>query len=191
VKKAVIISFVIVVLFGIFLEFMPKKVTDQYQVPRGGEFTLVGHDGPFSLSSVKSKYAIVYFGYTFCPDICPTTLNNLSHALNKLTPEEKKQFTVIFISVDPQRDTQARLKTYVEFFGKNIVALTGTEKKLKEIADQYGVKYERHIPEDGGDDYSVDHSTEAFLVNKKGEVLELIPHGMIQKNLIDLFKRNL
>lgn len=132
----------------------------------GGPFQLVDQNGkPYSDQSLKGKWHLVFFGYTHCPDTCPTTLNELSLALDKLGAK-RGAVDVVFISVDPERDTPAVLKSYVESFDAPIVALTGTADEVKQAAKDYRVYYAKHKRPDGG--YDMDHSAVIYVMDPEG-----------------------
>jgi protein SCO1/2 len=139
------------------------------------DFTIPSTHGTFKLVDYRGKVVVIYFGYRFCPDICPTTLNELSRAYKKLAEQDKVQ--VLFISVDPERDTIKNLKEYVSFFHKDFIGATDTEAKIKNIAQLYGVKYSRFYEYNNTEFYSVDHSTQSFIIGKDGELKNIIPHG--------------
>jgi protein SCO1 len=144
--------------------------------PTGGDFTLDGAQGAVSLHDFKGKVVVLYFGYTYCPDICPTSLSILAQALGSLSPTELARVQPIFVSVDPQRDTVARLAEYAVFFHPSILGLTGTPQRLKEIADRYGVAYAMHGDTSGGS-YTVDHSALTYLIDPDGKLVASLPHG--------------
>ncbi|MCA9925392.1 MAG: SCO family protein [Anaerolineales bacterium] len=131
------------------------------------DFTLTGVDGPVSLSDFGGKYVFVYFGYTFCPDICPDTLSKLARVRRQLSAEEADQVQVIMISVDPDRDTPELLAEYVAHFDDSFVGLTGTKEEIDEAGIPYYLFYEKH---DGtvASGYLIDHSSRAFLIDKNG-----------------------
>src|SRR5258708_1552333 len=127
----------------------------------GGPFSLIDQNGkPFTDVDLKGKWQLVFFGYTHCPDVCPTALNDLSLALDQLGPK-KSEVGIVFISVDPARDTPEVLKSYVESFGGPIVALTGTADAVKQAAQGYKVYYAKHPRADGG--YDMDHSALVYM----------------------------
>jgi protein SCO1/2 len=132
----------------------------------GGKFSLLDQNGkPFTDADLKGKWQLVFFGYTHCPDICPTTLNDLSLALDRLGAK-KSEVGIVFISVDPERDTPDVLKSYVESFGGPIVALTGSTDAVKQAAQDYKVYYARHPRADGG--YDMDHSALIYVMDPQG-----------------------
>ena len=132
----------------------------------GGKFSLVDQNGkPFTDADLKGKWQLVFFGYTHCPDVCPTTLNDLSLALDQLGAKEK-DVGIVFISVDPDRDTPAVLKSYVESFGGPIEALTGPPDAIAQAAKDYKVFYAKHPRADGG--YDMDHSALIYVMDPQG-----------------------
>lgn len=150
---------------------------DQQTGVAGGDFTLQSADGPVSLHDFAGDVAIVYFGYTSCPDICPTSLTMMASAFKQLSPEELAQVHGIFVSVDPERDTLQGMKEYAGFFHPSITGVTGTPEAVKEIADRYNVIY-RKVPIEGSAmGYAVDHSSTIYVVGRKGNVVDQITHG--------------
>ncbi|MAV88181.1 MAG: hypothetical protein CMM67_08035 [Rhodospirillaceae bacterium] len=121
----------------------------------------------WSIKSLKDKLGIIYFGYTFCPDACPTALNNLTIALEKID-KNKLQFKPIFISVDPNRDKPEIIKDYLSSFNTIILGLTGTDRDLKSFTFNIGATYSlsREDPED--EDYLVNHTVGFFMINSEG-----------------------
>lgn len=133
----------------------------------GGPFHLVDqNDKPFTDADLKGKWHLVFFGYTHCPDTCPTTLNELSLALDKLGKEGRADVGVVFISVDPERDTPPVLKSYVESFDAPIIALTGTADAVAQAAKAYRVYYAKHPRADGS--YDMDHSAVIYVMDPQG-----------------------
>jgi protein SCO1/2 len=143
----------------------------------GGPFTLVDQDGQTVDQQVlNGKWSIVFFGYTFCPDFCPTTLTTLGQAMTQLGPVAQKT-QVVFITVDPDRDTPKELKTYLSsrVFPKNIIGLTGTPAQIAQVAKEYVVYYKK----DGtGPSYTVDHSTALYLMDPSGHFHGVIADGL-------------
>jgi protein SCO1/2 len=143
----------------------------------GGPFTLVNQDGrPVDQSALNGKWSIVFFGYTFCPDFCPTTLTTLGRAMDQLGPKAKDA-QVVFITIDPARDTPAALKVYISsrVFPKNIIGLTGTPAQIAQVAKAYGVYYQK---EGSGSTYSMDHSTALYLMDPQGRFHGVIADGL-------------
>ena len=143
----------------------------------GGQFTLVDQDGrTVDQSALNGKWSIVFFGYTFCPDYCPTTLTTLGKAMDQLGPAAKDA-QVVFITIDPARDTPAAMKSYISsrVFPKNIIGLTGTPAEIAQIAKGYKVFYQK---EGTGSNYSMDHSTALYVMGTDGQFRTVIADGL-------------
>ena len=155
------------VLFGLAFRDSAKGVAGgPLAASIGGKFSLVDQNGkPFTDTDLKGKWQLVFFGYTHCPDVCPTALNDLSLALDQLGAKEK-DVGIVFISVDPDRDTPAVLKSYVESFGGPIEALTGSPDAVAQAAKDYKVFYAKHPRADGG--YDMDHSALIYVMDPEG-----------------------
>jgi protein SCO1/2 len=135
----------------------------------GGPFHLVDENGrPFSNKDMDGKPYLVFFGYTHCPDICPTTLFEMTQLFRKLGPDANR-VGALFITVDPARDTQAILKEYMASFDPHLLALTGDPKAIDQAIKDYRV-YAKKIPEKDGD-YSMDHTAIVYLMDKKGNFI--------------------
>lgn len=134
----------------------------------GGPFRLVnGDDKPVTDRDFRGRYMLVYFGYTYCPDVCPTTLNQVAEAMDRLGGKAK-QVQPIFISVDPKRDTPAVVKQFVAAFSPGIIGLTGTEEEIAAVARAYRVYYAVNRPGANSNDYTVDHSSILYLMDEQG-----------------------
>ncbi len=133
----------------------------------GGPFHLIDQDGrAFSDADLRGKWHLVFFGYTHCPDVCPTTLNEIALALDKLGKHARDDVGVVFVSVDPERDTPAVLKSYVQSFDAPITALSGSAAAVAEAAKVYHVYYAKHPRPDGG--YDMDHSAVVYVMDPRG-----------------------
>jgi protein SCO1 len=144
--------------------------------PTGGDFTLQSAAGPVALADFRGKVVLIYFGYTFCPDICPTSLATTAQALSALNEDELSQVRTLFVSVDPERDTVEKLKNYGAFFHPSIIGVTGTAEEVAAAAKLYGVAYwKQDVKSEGG--YVVDHSAYTYLVDPNGKLVRQIPHG--------------
>jgi protein SCO1/2 len=154
----------------------------------GGPFQLVDQDNkPISDKDFLGKPTAIFFGYTNCPDACPTTLMDMSDRLKALGPDGDK-FNVLFISLDPQRDTPALLKSYLESFDPRIRAATGTEAEVKDVAQKFRVYYKKV---GDGDSYTFDHSTAVYLMDAKGQLVTLIDYKETQDVALDKMRRAL
>ncbi len=156
---------------------LPERPLPMAAAPAGGDFTLQSAGGPVALQDFRGKLVLVYFGYSYCPDICPTALAATAEGLKLLTPEELARVAVVFISVDPERDTPARLKEYAEFFHPAIIGVTGTPEELAAIARRYGVFYARQSVETAGGGYVVDHTSDTYVVGADGKLDGKIAHA--------------
>lgn len=137
------------------------------------EFKLSFSNGEeFSFKNLEDKYSLLYFGFTFCPDVCPVTLDLIKEALDQLKVKTLDQLQAIFVSVDPERDNLKELQDFIKNFGSHIRAATGEEVEIKKLADSLKVFYMKSGAKDSaGDDYYVDHSSFIYLLNKKGELI--------------------
>lgn len=144
--------------------------------PAGGDFTLQSADGPVALKDLRGKVVLVYFGYTFCPDICPTSLAYTSQALKQLNEDELARTQVLFVSVDPQRDTLKKLKEYGAFFHPNILGVTGSSQEVAAVAKLYGASYGKQDTGSAGG-YVVDHSAATYVIDPKGKMVATLQHG--------------
>jgi protein SCO1/2 len=136
------------------------------RVPIGGPFRLTSHEGrPFTDQDLKGKPFAVFFGFTHCPEVCPTTLYDLTQDLEALGRDADK-LRVAFITVDPAQDTPELMKTYLGSFDPRIVGLTGTEEEIAAVAKAYKIYY-RKVPTESG--YTMDHTATIFLMDSKGD----------------------
>ena len=152
----------------------------------GGPFSLIDQDGKRRTDAeFRGKYMLIFFGYTFCPDVCPTTLAVEAEALDKLG-ERASKVVPIFITVDPKRDTPEKLKMYLSAFDglstarPGFVGLTGTDEEIEQVADAYEVYYMAHLDgRFGGDEgYSVDHSGNVYLMSPEGKFVSYYSQGI-------------
>lgn len=155
----------------------------------GGGFVLQSADGAVALSDYKGKVVVLYFGYAYCPDVCPTSLGLLSLALRKLKPNELVDIQALFISVDPERDTLENLKKYTAAFHPKIKGITGSDLDIADIANRYGASYMKVELPNSALGYSVDHSSKYYLINRKGELTKLINHGTSPNDIVAALRR--
>jgi protein SCO1/2 len=145
----------------------------------GGPFTLTNQDGQkVSSDRFDGKYRLVYFGYTYCPDICPVDLQQIGLAMKKLEqsdPDVAKSVQPIFITTDPERDTPKVMKEYVAAFHPRLIGLTGTPEEIAAVSKAHGV-YALKQENAGSSEYLVNHSRIAFLFGPKGEPIAILPH---------------
>ena len=135
------------------------------------------------------RLRIVYFGYTHCPDVCPTSLAILSAALQEIDNEQLQQLWPIFITLDPQRDTPEKSAQYAQYFHKNIVGMTGTEEQTKRLAEKYGVLYMRTELKDSALEYAIDHSSYFYFLKPDGTLVEKVQHSLTPALLVEAINR--
>ncbi len=157
----------------------------------GGSFTLTDHQGkPFTEAKLKGHYSLIYFGFTHCPDICPTTLLVIKNALDNMG-KDADIVQPILISLDPERDTPESMAQYVSNFHPRLVGLTGTPEQIKRVADAYKVYYSRVEQPESAMGYLVDHSGFVFLMGKNGEYITHFPHTVAEQTLADTLRRTI
>jgi len=162
-----------------------------------GRFILTDHNGKiFTEQDMQGKYAVIFFGYTNCPDVCPTSLTTLTLAFKRLDRQADKgqadknqadKIVPYFITVDPKRDTAKVLNDYVKYFDKRIVGLTGSEQMIKRVVDQFRAKYQKEEIENGQDPllYTMDHTASLYLMAPEGRFITKFAHGISPDVLAD------
>ena len=153
--------------------------SDQASGPNiGGPFTLTDHTGKtVTDQDFRGKYILIYFGYTFCPDVCPTSLSTMGEALDRLSPEELDKLVPIFVSVDPERDTIEVLASYVPNFHDKLIGMTGTPEQIKAAARAYKAYYAKVNEDDPDGNYLMDHSSITYLMGPDGKYVTHFNHG--------------
>ena len=156
----------------------PMRVSGTAQI--GGPFTLVNQDGEtVTDADFRGQAMLIYFGFTYCPDICPTSLQVMKAALDQLDPQAQARFQPLLISVDPERDTPDALAQYIRspVFPERLVALTGSPEQVRDAARAYRVFYSR-VEDDGMSTlYTVDHSSLIYLMGPDGAFVDVFPHA--------------
>lgn len=153
----------------------------------GGPFELIDHTGKKRTDAdFRGKLLLVYFGYTYCPDICPADLLQISLALDKLGAGGDA-VQPIFISVDPERDTTAVLAQYVLSFHPRLIGLTGTPEQIRAVADSYKAYYAKYTPPDGGV-YLIDHTGFTYLMDRDGKYLGFFPPGTSAIRFVEIVR---
>ena len=145
--------------------------------PEGGDFVLQSAAGPVDTRALRGNVLLVYFGYLNCPDVCPISMAAGAAALNALTPAERARTKMIMISVDPERDTPAKLKEYAASFHPEMIGVVGSAEQTVVVARSFGAGYVRQPARpDGG--YAVDHGSQTFVVGPDGKLMGLLPLGV-------------
>ena len=163
----------IYILTAILVLYSSMASIQAKQAEIGGDFELIAHTGkPFKLSDIEGKVGVIFFGFTHCPDVCPNTLLEIQRLIASLG-EQSDEVQILFISVDPKRDTPEILESYVNYFNKNIIGLTGSDEQISSVLEQY-----RGTVSFSGDTssntYSVDHVANLYLIDKQGKVGSII-----------------
>jgi protein SCO1/2 len=144
----------------------------------GHKLALTDHNGrAVGLESFKGKLVVLFFGYTHCPDVCPTTLSDMAQALKLMRPEDAARVQVLFVSVDPERDTPETLKAYVPYFHSTFLGLHGTPEQVAAAAKEFKIIYRKHV-EPGASGYLVDHSAGSYVIDTKGEIRLYLPFAL-------------
>jgi len=185
-KAAVIVTALAVVFFIGWSQFRHAD-TDAHRIVEtrtpvkisiGGPFTLTHHNGTrVSDTDYRGRFMLIFFGYTYCPDVCPTELSTIAEAMDLLGPEKSKQIQPLFISVDPPRDTPEVMANYVVQFHPSIVGLTGTEDEIAQLAKSFRTYYARAEGSEGDEDYAVDHSATTYLMGPDGQFETTFSYG--------------
>jgi protein SCO1/2 len=150
------------------------------------DFKLTSSKGDISLSDYRGKLVVLYFGYTFCPDICPATLANVGQALRKLGAKAD-DVQLIMISLDPARDTPAKLSEYVAHFYPSFIGVTGSDEKIAEVASLYGIFYEKHAGS-ASTGYLIDHTATLLVLDREGRLKLVFPFGVTGDEIADDLK---
>ena len=196
IKKIILYSLFSLFIFASIYFFINKdyyqnttvqKIENQDALP-GGHFVLRKQDGTVFDSKISNKLMLIYFGFTYCPDVCPTTLIKMADVIDSLG-EESDNVNSIFISIDPERDKEEVIKDYVSAFHDKIIGLTGSEEQISSVAKDWGVYYQKEDIE-GSEDYTVNHLDIIFLANANGEYVDFFP-PKIQSALIVEKVRNI
>jgi protein SCO1/2 len=146
-------------------------------VPTGGDFTLSSWQGRVDTRDLRGSVVLIYFGYTWCPDVCPTNLAFIANALKMLSPQDLEEVLVLFVGVDPERDTPERLKEYAGYFHPRVLGVTGTPEELAAVAGLYGAAYRRADGAGSAMGYMVDHSAYTYVLNPAGRLVRTLDHA--------------
>lgn len=159
--------------FGVFAlaqPDVPRGTTYAEPYPPAKDFTLTRADGSrFQLSELRGNLVLLFFGYTTCPDVCPTTLAELNLALQELKPEDSSRVKVLFITVDPERDTPERTQEYVDHFNSDFIGLSGSGSELAKIWNGYGI-FREIVDGSSAAGYLVNHTARVNLIDQQGNL---------------------
>ena len=150
------------------------------------DFNLTGGKGDVSLSDFRGKLVLIYFGYTFCPDVCPATLGQVNQAIKKLG-NKAEDIQLIMISLDPERDTPAKLEEYVAHFNPTFLGITGTQEQVDTVASLYGIFYEKKEGS-AASGYLIDHTATLMVIDREGYLKLVFPFGVTADEIADDLK---
>ena len=167
---------IVIALVSIMLIVIIKPYVDDYKEHKQYDFTVDTIDGKISKDDFKGKVLAIYFGYTYCPDVCPTSLSSLAQALRELPDEKSKDVVGLFISVDPDRDTLKNIKAYAQYFHPNYIGGTSTKENIDEITSRYKAYYKKVKLENSAMDYSVAHTSVIYIFGKDGKLKKAVTH---------------
>ncbi|MCZ4280970.1 SCO family protein [Kiloniella laminariae] len=197
-RSVFVIALALIVAAAVFLgmNYLNKSSSNNARSLIGGPFSLVTHTGKaVTEKDFEGKYMLIYFGYTFCPDVCPTSLTLLSDAMDIVEakdPELAGLVVPVFITVDPERDTVSALKDYVGHFYPTMVGLTGSLEQVSAAAKSYKVFYQKAEAEESSD-YLMDHSSITYLMGPDGVYVKHYSHGtngeVMAASLLEILKK--
>ncbi|MBN9543696.1 MAG: SCO family protein [Alphaproteobacteria bacterium] len=171
------LKFIIILLINVHLANANTEV--------GGSFSLIDQHGKVVTDkSLHGKKTLLYFGYTFCPDFCPATLNNLTLLLNEMPKNQVDKLNVVFVTVDPERDTKQLLSEYMTNFDPHIKALTGTKEQINDIVKKFKVYAAKVENAENPDLYTVNHTTIMFLFDENMKLITAFPHDFKNTDVI-------
>ncbi|MCW8930705.1 MAG: SCO family protein [Gammaproteobacteria bacterium] len=177
---------IIIVLLFLCIQGTYASVPDVQKKSVGGDFQLTDQNNQaFDLKQLRGKVVMIFFGYTSCPEVCPTELSKMVSTLKELG-EDSNQVQAVFISVDPERDSVSKINEYLNAFQSNLIGLTGTKNEIDQVTKQYQVSYK--AMKMMGEDYHVQHNADIFVLNTKGELSTIVPYGMPYNHVTKVVK---
>ena len=191
--SSIIISFIIILaLTFLFAEYLSRKNAPQKMSEIIDKVHLIDHNGQaFKKTTLKNKPSLLFFGFTNCPEICPTTLADLSEITKEVT-SSVNAINIIFVTLDPIRDNKKHLKDYVQYFGSNIIGVTGDKVEIKKFAENWGVFYE--TVNSSNNNYTINHTASVFMIDEAGDFRGTIAWGenetSVKQKINNLIKIN-
>lgn len=165
----------------------PSRAAESYANAFGGSFDMVDQNGKVVTDrTLRGKPYAIFFGFTRCPDVCPTTLSRIA-ALRKQLGSDGDKFNIVFVSVDPEHDKAKDIGSYLTLFNTPIIGLTGSDAQIARTVKAFHVYYAK-VPIEGGD-YTIDHTASVFLMDRDGKFVATIDHKESQKTALDKLKR--
>lgn len=178
-----IISYVISIVIAIGIILLVKPYIDENNKKNQHNFAVNSNNGELSLDSYKGKVLAIYFGYMYCPDVCPTSLSSLAQALQGVSSEKLKNFEGLFISVDPDRDSLKDLEDYAKYFHPTFKGATSDKENIDDIVKRYGAFYQKVYLEGSSMDYSVSHTSYIYFFDKDGNYVKKVDHASYAEEL--------
>lgn len=197
-RIAILLTIVIVAAAAAFAEWLVIRNDNVTKAPSGvitsveigGPFTLTDHTGrEVTDRDYLGNFTLVFFGYTFCPDVCPTELGDIALALDELG-DDSVAVTPLMISIDPERDTPAVLAEYVPLFHERLIGLTGTPEQIKQVADAYRILY-RRVEDPSYTYYLMDHTSFVYLLDPQGNVATLFRYGTAPEEMATIIRQHM
>lgn len=186
-----ILLFITAVVVAVVTIVVSKPYLDSYKENQKYQFTLDTIDGPIQLSDFKGKAVAIFFGYTYCPDVCPTALSMMGESLKHLSKEELANFKGIFISVDPARDTLKNLKEYALYFHPNFIGATSSDENILEVTKNYGTYFQKEKLPNSEMEYSVSHTSYIYIFDKNGKLSSRLEHFIKPSDITKALKKAL
>lgn len=166
----------VVILLAVVTIIILRPFVDDYKETKKYNFAVKTLDGEVTKKDFIGKALGIYFGYTYCPDVCPTTLSLLSLALNNLDEEKRKNFVGVFITLDPDRDRLENLKAYANYFNPSFIGASTTKENLDNIVKRYGTYYKKVALDNSAMTYSISHTSYIYLFDKEGRFVDKVSH---------------
>jgi protein SCO1/2 len=197
-RFALLLAIVVIAAAAALAEWLVIRDPDITKAPSGiianveigGPFTLTDHTGrQVTERDYLGNFTLIFFGYTFCPDVCPTELGDIALALDELG-DDSVAVTPLMISIDPERDTPAVLAEYVPLFHERLIGLTGTPEQIKQIGDAYRIFY-RRVEDPNYTFYLMDHTSYVYLLDPEGKVALLFRYGTSPKKMAKLIRQQM
>lgn len=184
IAPALLVTLVLIALAGCGAASPQLKGTVIDPPKAAPDFTLTDQQGqPFTLSAQQGKVTVLFFGFTRCPDICPTELASLAAATRQLG-DDAKDVQVVFVTLDPERDSAERLSQYVANFDPSFKGLRGDKATIDPIVKEYGASYERRDLPGSALEYTIDHSTWTYVIDKAGRWREVLAYGTAVEDIV-------
>ncbi len=195
-RLLLILAVILIALLGLYVATMPPSeevgAKGDAAVLIGGDFSLVNHRGqPVTPADYRGKLLLIYFGFTYCPDVCPTELQKISAVLDQLSDQERAGVVPLFITVDPERDTVEQMALYLSNFHPAIVGLTGTAEQIKEAAGLYRIYMQKVEDEGSSAGYTMDHSNLVYLMDGDNHYLKHFTGRATVTDMVKAIRENL